>query len=419
MAAHPPGQLRVAPLFLGGGGLGHHPPAVTGGLEVVGLLHQEAARDLAQVQGLGARSRCLQEPGVPALAHQGLDGSRLVGGRDHHIGLRAGDHLLGRGRVEGPVQGDHAPEGRALVALQRQPVGGGQVGGHGHPARVGVLDDGRGGAVPHVVDQAPGGLGVVEVEVGQGQARVLHDLVPPGPAADGAVAGPLLVGVLAVSQLLLGAGQGKVEGRRQRLPRLCRAVHPGHDGRVVGGGVGEGGPGQPAPRRLGEGAVTPQLVEHASVLAGIDDDADVVVVLGRGPHHGRAPDVDGLDGGLGHERVQVAHHQVDGLDALGGQVGQVLVLGPVGQDPPVDLGVQGLDPAPQHGRGAGDGLDLDVGYAPGGQGLRRPPAGDELPPQPHQTAGQALQPRLVVDGEKRPHGVAPWAASMKSRMVAG
>ena len=76
-------------------------------------------------------------------------------------------------------------------------------------------------------------------------------------------------------------------------------VEPGDDGGVVGGGVGErlagpGAGGSPSP----SAPLGPQLGEHAPVVGGVDDDADVGVVLGRGPHHGRAADVDHLDARL-------------------------------------------------------------------------------------------------------------------------
>ena len=98
---------------------------------------------------------------------------------------------------------------------------------------------------------------------------------------------------------------------------------------------------------------------------------DVLVVLGRGTHHGRAADVDQLDGGVRRERVEVRHHEVDGLDAVGRQVVEVLGLGAVGQDPAVDLGVQGLDPPAEHLGRAGHLRHLEVGDARLGQLGRR------------------------------------------------
>ena len=67
-----------------------------------------------------------------------------------------------------------------------------------------------------------------------------------------------------------------------------------------------------------------QLVEHRPVLGGVGQHRHVLPVLGRAAHHGRAADIDVLDGvfqratGLGHgglERVQVHHQEVDGVDA--------------------------------------------------------------------------------------------------------
>src|SRR5581483_1970316 len=161
-----------------------------------------------------------------------------------------------------------------------------------------------------------------------------------------------------------------------------------------------GGPGQAPAGVVRKGAVPAQLVEHSAVVGGVDHDAHVGVVLGRRPHHGGAAHVDHLDAGLGPEGVEVADHQIDGLDALGLQVGQVLGLGAVGQDAAVDLGVEGLHPPAQHLGGAGDGLHLGVGDAGLGQGSGRAPAGEELESQGGEAGGEGLQAGLVVDGEQ-------------------
>ena len=90
-------------------------------------------------------------------------------------------------------------------------------------------------------------------------------------------------------------------------------------------------------------------------------------------------------------------HEVDAVDAVRLEVGQVLGLGAVGQDAAVDLGVKGLDPAPQHlwrARHVGHLAVGDTGFTQLG---RRIAAGHQLPAQIGQTLGQIDQPLLVVD----------------------
>ncbi len=197
-----------------------------------------------------------------------------------------------------------------------------------------------------------------------------------------------------------GGGAREVpDGRRPS------GVEPGDDGGVVGGGVGEGGPGEPATRRRRERAGGAQLLEHGGVVGRRRDDADVLVVLGRRPHHGRAADVDELDGGVGGERVEVRHHQVDGIDAVGRQVVEVLGLGAVGEDAAVDLGVEGLDPPAEHLGRAGHLRHLGVGDARLAQLGRGVAAGDQLPAQVGEALGQLDQALLVVHRQQGPHDV--------------
>ena len=71
-----------------------------------------------------------------------------------------------------------------------------------------------GGVGGQLVDQSPGGVGVEEVEIGEGGTAVLDHPVPPAVAGDQPVAGPGLVGVLAVAEDL-GALEGEVDGGGQ------------------------------------------------------------------------------------------------------------------------------------------------------------------------------------------------------------
>ncbi len=362
-----------------------------------------------------------------ATALQLLQGRRCVRRANNDVGLRSGRDGLGHLFGDVAPDGHHAPERTERVGLERPPVGGDEIAGHGGAARVGVLDDGHRdlagpGVSGQLVDQPPRRVAVEDVQVGQRAARVLDHAVPPAGRPRLAVARASLVRVLSVAQQL-GAFEREVQGRREDLGQLglldvgsggarevpdgCgpAGVEPGDDGRVVGGSVGERGPGEPATGRRRERAGDPQLLEHGRVVGRRGDDADVLVVLGRRPHHGRAPDVDELDGGVGGERIEIRHHQVDGIDPEGRQVVEMLGLGAVGEDPAVDLGVEGLDPPTEHLGRAGHLCHLDVGDVGLAQRGRRVAAGDQLPAQFREALGQLDQALLVVDGQQRPHDV--------------
>ena len=253
-----------------------------------------------------------------------------------------------------------------------------------------------------------------------GPPSVLDHPVPPAGRPHHAIARPALVRVLAVAQHV-GPLEREMQGRRQdgrelglcrvvcgralQLRHRCRssAVKPGHDGRVVGSGVCEGGAGEAAASGGRELALGAQLFEHDRIVRRRRQDTDVLVVLGRGAHHGGPADVDQLDRGVRRERVQVRHHQVDGLDAVGLQVVEVLGLGSVGEDAAVDLRVQGLDPPPEHLGRAGDLGHLNVGDARLGELGRRVAARHQLPTQIRQALGQIDQTLFVVDGQQGSH----------------
>ena len=316
-------------------------------------------------------------------------------------------------------------------------------------ARVGVLDDRDGHVVGpgdrELVDQPPRRVRVEDVEIGELLAAVLDDLVPPGALACDAVAGTVLVRVLAVAHRR-GELEGQMEGRRQQRSGIgalgsgqtarCGVegrfalVEPGDDRRVVAGSVGERPPGETLPGVEREPAVAPELFEDGPVVGRIDDDADVLVVLRRGAHHGRTADVDELDRRVGRERVEVAHDEVDEADSQPVERVEVSRLRTVGQDPSVDPRVECLDPAVEHLGRAGHLGDLDVVDARSGEGLGGAPARDELPSEIGESAGEVLEAGLVVDGQQRPHpptsladprpSTAPAASLPRNdRMVAG
>ena len=89
-------------------------------------------------------------------------------------------------------------------------------------------------------------------------------------------------------------------------------------------------------------------------------------VLCRRTKHGRAPDVDHFNGLLlAHvlasrdlrERIEVDADEVEGLDLVLGERLEVLLHVAAGQDGPVDLRMQRLDPSPEQLRDVGELVD--------------------------------------------------------------
>ena len=230
-----------------------------------------------------------------------------------------------------------------------------------------VLDDdaGRGGRVEQGGHRS-GSLGVQPVV--ERHLLALQDLGPTQGAGVvlGCVQGAPLVGVLSVPkagrtpedeldlgwELVLGrlATARRFEGRHCAV---ALAGEPIRDRLVVRGGVGEGRPSQPQAGLPRQPAQPAHLLQDRLVLRGVRDHPDGLEVLRRGPDQGGAADVDLLDavverGPPGHggpERIQVHHHQVEGLDAVRLQLRQVLGLALVGQDPAVDARMERFDPA--------------------------------------------------------------------------
>ncbi len=193
--------------------------------------------------------------------------------------------------------------------------------------------------------------------------------------------------------------------------RLVRGVHGGEPRGhrdVVRGGVGERLGRQRAP--LGEGEAAPaERGDHIDVPGRVDHHGHARVVLRGRADHRRPADVDLLDdlvgtGARGHrrgERVEVDRDQLEGLDAELGELGEVVGLAGVGQDPGVHPRVQGLDPALEALGEAGE--LLDGGHRDAGGRDRRcgGPGGHDLDACRVQRGGELDEPGLVVDGQQR------------------
>jgi hypothetical protein len=135
------------------------------------------------------------------------------------------------------------------------------------------------------------------------------------------------------------------------------------------------------------------------------------VVLGRGAQHRRAADVDLLDGvgqrdirlcHGGFERVQVHHHQIDGLQSVLLEIRAVALVIAASEQAAVDPRVQRLHAAAEHLRAAGERLDvhhLESGFA---QRAGRAARGHQLDAEFGESAGKVDEARLVGNGEQRP-----------------
>ncbi len=203
--------------------------------------------------------------------------------------------------------------------------------------------------------------------------------------------------------------EGILGGLLRRLTRLSREV--GVDGGVVARRALEHGHSQAAAGGVREPAALAQLGQHRVVVGGIRHHAHVGVVLGRGAEHRRAADVDLLDGvgqrdvGLRHgglERVEVHHHQVDGLQLVLLEIRLVALVIAPSEQAAVDARVQRLHAAAEHLGATRQGLDvhhLEPGLA---QRARGAAGGHQLDAELGQGAGELDEARLVGNGEQRP-----------------
>ena len=211
------------------------------------------------------------------------------------------------------------------------------------------------------------------------------------------------------------AAAGAVDGCRRLQPAAVVARAPASPrSRRRTRGCG-GRPSTPALRRSDSGvdaAAGAQRVEHRVVVAGVDHDHHVAVVLGRRARHRRSADVDHLDhlglGGAGAglaqrlaERIEVHHHHVDRHDALLGELAAVRLLGAIGEDRAVDPGMQRLDAAVEDLGRAGDRGDRRHRDAALLEVAQRAAGREDLEAQLDQAARERVDAGLVRHRDER------------------
>ena len=251
----------------------------------------------------------------------------------------------------------------------------------------------------------PGGLGVEEVVVGQRLALELLGAHERGLRGEERGVGGVetvdrggLMRVLAVAQVLGlleldghrgGSGELAIGGEdRVGATGLGLGGEPGGNGAVIGSRGGVDLHLETAARLERGGAVVgAHLGEDRLVIGRVGNHGHGVGVLGGGAQHGRAADIDVLDGirkgdvGVGNgllELIEIHDHHVDHTDAMLGSLGHVLLGIATGQQAAVDLGVQRLDAAVHHLGEPGVLLDGRHGNATVDQSLCRTAGRDDL-----------------------------------------
>ncbi len=166
-------------------------------------------------------------------------------------------------------------------------------------------------------DQLIGGVGVVDVVVGELLALDLARRRDAGARLRPDVEGGALMRVLAIAQLARELAAERAPFRRA-LAGLAR--EPIGNRRVIGGRAGVGLlrhlAAEAQPRRSVMGS---QLIEQARIILDIDDHDDVGVIFRRGANHRGAADVDVLHHFVERrgaaqrvlERIEIDHQQID------------------------------------------------------------------------------------------------------------
>ena len=217
----------------------------------------------------------------------------------------------------------------------------------------------------------------------------------------------LLVRVLAIAQRLLLC-KCKRQILRFFLTDFLSKI--GGNVRIVGGGVAEHLGGQTAARLQGGVAMGLQFLQHCGIVGVIDDHGHESMVLGRAAQHGGTADVDVLDGILKRgtlfldglfERVKVHHHHVDGGDAVGFHLLDMLGVRTHGEQSAVHLRMQGFHPAVHDFREARHLADADGLHARGLQRLAGAAGGDDCKTQFHKLLRERHHAFLVAYADNR------------------
>ncbi len=261
---------------------------------------------------------------------------------------------------------------------------------------------------------APGGVEVEEIVerrlASLKAGRIRHRAVAVGGLP---VQGGPLVGVLAVRQVHDLLEDHADVGRERRSRDL---VEVRGDLRVVGGHDGERLRGEALAKLGRDAAPVADLGDHLAVGVRVRDRRHAGVVAAGRRQEGRATDVDHPDrlverhaplADLRGEGLHVDHDDVDKLDPVLGQLGELVGAVAAGEDPGVDRRVEGLDHSPEQRRDVGQGAHrLDV-HSVGREVLTGPVRRVDLDVECQELAREVRQPLAVRDREEGSHPAGP------------
>ena len=376
-------QFEVLHLLSSRGLFGHHVQfIVLKTFAVKGLAEQTAGHaDIHPLVGIRLVGAEGHQPDV-LLGGEMVEGLLRERGREDDF-EEDGLHCLGGRQVDLAVGGhDSAEDGDAVGLVSAGPSFQG-VRAESHTAGVLVLHGHHRRAI-ELTQNLQRGVCILYIIV---RKLLAVQLFGPGHRESlflAGIEGRFLMRVLAVAQRL-PLGEGKRQILRKFLTSLLCQV--GRDVGVVGGRVAEDLGGQTAAGLQRGVAVGTQLFQNGGVIIVIDHHGDECVVFGRAAQHRGSADVYILDGVLKRsplslngllERIEVHHHHVDGGDAVGFHLLDMLGVRAHGEESAVHFGVQGLH-APVHNLGKARHLaDADGGNTRSLQRLARAACGYNL-----------------------------------------
>ena len=209
--------------------------------------------------------------------------------------------------------------------------------------------------------------------------------------------------VLAVRQLSL-----EIERRHQRLREAEPAGQPAGDCAVVRRRAGKG-TGCERPAGLDRDLSEPELGEHQLVILGAADRDHVGVILRGAAQQSRPSDIDLLDrlvpldvepADRVLEGIEVDAHEIDGVDAVGGEVGNVLGHVASREDAAVHRRVQRDDAMAEHLGEARQLLEPDHWDPLVREQRCRAATRDDLEVEPHELRCEGRDAGLVEDREE-------------------
>ena len=163
---------------------------------------------------------------------------------------------------------------------------------------------------------------------------------------------------------------------------------------------------------LESGSTRSDSGDNLGVIRRVDDDSDVVVILGRSANHRGTSDIDVFDnrrgfsaaGHRGGKGIQVDDNEVKGFDAQFLKLLGVRVVSQISQDSAVDCGVECFDSSVEGLRETRDLADLLNVKSRLANRLTGRSRGDQRDTCGGERGREFKKPALVADGNQGPVG---------------